>query len=144
MAILCRFKKFHFSTKVYPPLSFEQVTTIINNMKLSAEIAALIKKHLEGNLSSTDAIELNQWLEEDISHQQFFDKLIQSDELYEDALSYLQLKSDDSEDWLNSLKAKTIQKIDSQKERPLKRRNNWLGYAAAIILLAAISYVFLI
>src|SRR5690606_41133001 len=98
MAILCRFKKFHFSTKVYPPLSFEQVTTIINNMKLSAEIAALIKKHLEGNLSSTDAIELNQWLEEDISHQQFFDKLIQSDELYEDALSYLQLKSDDSEE----------------------------------------------
>src|SRR5690606_25421919 len=116
-------KNIYFSTKVYPPLSFEQVTTIINNMKLSAEIAALIKKHLEGKLSSTDATELNQWLEEDILHQQFFDKLTHSDELYEDALSYLQLKSDDSEDWLKSLKAKTIQKIDSQKERPLRRRN---------------------
>ncbi len=124
--------------------SFEQVTTNINFMKLSAEIAALIKKHLEGNLSELESNTLKNWLSEDATHQHFFNDLIHKDELYEDALAYLELKSEGNDDWLQSLKTQTLEKIETKSSKTPRRLYKWVAYAASVLVISALSYYFLV
>ncbi|MVZ64781.1 DUF4974 domain-containing protein [Sphingobacterium sp. DK4209] len=113
-------------------------------MKLSAEIAALIKKHLEGNLSELETNTLKNWLSEDPTHQHFFNDLIHKDELYEDALAYLELKSEGNDDWLQSLKTQTLEKIETKKSNTPRRLYRWVAYAASVLVISALSYYFLV
>jgi anti-sigma factor RsiW len=41
-------------------------------MKSSKEVAELIKKYIEGNISSEESIQLNSWIKEKPEHAEFF------------------------------------------------------------------------
>lgn len=118
-------------------------TTIINKMKTSREVAALIKKYIEGNISSLESVQLDQWIKEKPEHEAFFKKLLTDDELFEDALVWVNLNQSDHAIWLEDMKSDTLQKIRKAKAKPIRtKKRTWLYYAAAIFLMLGIGYSF--
>jgi len=80
-------------------------------MKTSREVAALIKKYIEGNISSLESIQLDQWIKEKPEHEEFFKKILIEDELFEDALTWVNLNQTDHTEWLEDIKSDSRQKI---------------------------------
>ncbi len=118
-------------------------TTIINKMKTSREVAALIKKYIEGNISSLESVRLDQWIKEKPEHEAFFKKLLTDDELFEDALVWVNLNQSDHAVWLEDMKSDTLQKIRNAEAKPIRyKKRTWLYYAAAIVLMLGIGYSF--
>ncbi len=119
-------------------------TTIINKMKTSREVAALIKKYIEGNISSLESIQLDQWIKEKPEHEEFFKKILIEDELFEDALTWVNLNQTDHTEWLEDIKSDTLQKIRKAEPKPIRSKKRvWIYYAAAAILLFGFGYSFL-
>ncbi len=111
-------------------------------MKSSKEVAELIKNYIEGTISSEENIQLNNWIKEDPEHEVFFKKLLTEDELFEDAFTWIDLKQQEEETWLQELKDDTISKIlDKQVTQLRPKSRTWLYYAAALILTVGFSFL---
>jgi len=110
-------------------------------MKTSKEVAELIKKYIEDTISSEESIQLNNWIKEKPEHEDFFKQVLIGDELFEDAFTWVNIKQQDQDKWLEEFKSDTLQKIQNQQIKPIKlNKYRWLYYAAGIILIAGISF----
>lgn len=109
-------------------------------MKSSKEVAELIKKYIEGKISSRESDQLNNWIKEKPEHETFFKDVLSKDELFEDAFLWIDLQNNSQENWLGDLKSDTLQKIHKGEIKTIKRWNKkWIYYAASIFLIASIG-----
>lgn len=105
-------------------------------MKSSKEVAELIKKYIEGNISSGESIQLNNWIKEKPEHAEFFKSVLSEDEVFEDAFLWIDLKQKNENQWLDDLKKDTLDRIHKKNDSDEKPKSfKWIYYAAAAMLL---------
>ncbi|WP_114940611.1 FecR family protein [Mucilaginibacter endophyticus] len=101
----------------------------MNNYDSYFDLGQLIAKYMRNELSEQEKLQLDQWLQADARNQELFKKL--TDE---------HLLNNELETFSATDKAKAWHNIT--KSTGFKRKNNklrWIGYAAAVLLLAALA-----
>lgn len=101
----------------------------MNNYDSYFDLGQLIAKYMQNELSEQEKLQLDQWIEADTRNQELFKKLTDEHQL-----------NNELETFSTTNKTKAWQNITKSTE--FKRKNNnlrWIGYAAAVILLAALT-----
>jgi len=101
------------------------------------KIAELIKKQLDGELTSEEELQLQRWTQEDVANKAFLKKVLQKDILWKDVLMWLELENSDQEEWQRRLEANVFAKISTPvaaDRKPVRVLRILLPYAAAILL----------
>ncbi|WP_413667572.1 FecR domain-containing protein [Mucilaginibacter sp. Mucisp86] len=101
----------------------------MNNYDPYFDLGQLIAKYMRNELSEQEKLQLDQWLQADASNQELFKKLTDEHQL-----------NNELETFSATNKAKAWQNI--AKGTGFKRKSSnllWIGYAAAVILLAALT-----
>jgi len=113
-------------------------------MRTANQVATLIKKYIEGTISSEETIELMAWVNENPAHKAFLHTLSTTDNVWEDALAYVEFMDQQEDDWLAKFTLKTQEKIAAKEKRRLfHKRTIWL-VAAAILLMGTFSgYIYM-
>ena len=110
------------------------------------EIATLIKKNLDGNLTSDERLRLQDWAQDNAIHNGFLDKVMQGDMVWQDALKWMELEDSDQGTWEKELERKLLSKVATTVSTKMPRRGriltNAIPYAAAILLLVAIGMLY--
>ncbi len=110
------------------------------------EIATLIKKNLDGNLTSDERLRLQDWAQDNAIHKGFLDKVMQGDMVWQDALKWMELEDSDQGTWEKELERKLLSKVATTVSTKMPRRGriltNAIPYAAAILLLVAIGMLY--
>ena len=100
----------------------------------AAYIAQLIKKLFDESITEEEKSELNKWIEQHPKRKQFIEELNQHDQLFEEALQWIELENQDQESWLEKLSDRTFEKIHAlsdEKVMGTKKKRNWVWIAAA-------------
>ncbi|MGE8292645.1 MAG: FecR family protein [Sphingobacterium sp.] len=104
-------------------------------MKTTQEIAILIKKQIEGVITSEETKELKNWAQEDPKNELFLKEVLASDSVFEDVLAYMEFRQQLGDTWISNFKQNTSDKIfRGQKKENKVFRLRWIGYAAAILM----------
>lgn len=104
-------------------------------MKTTQEIAILIKKQIEGVITSKETKELKNWAQEDPKNELFLKEVLASDNVFEDVLAYMEFRQQLGDTWISNFKQNTSDKIFRGKKKENKVfRLRWIGYAAAILM----------
>ncbi len=109
-------------------------------MKDTTEIARIIKKKLEGTLTSQEELVLDQWAASSPSNAQLLEDLTDENLVLDDVASWIELcAKDEGVTWGNRLADMTFARIaqDEEVQTPRIKRNSYrkyLPYAAAILL----------
>lgn len=101
-------------------------------------LAQLIKKLFDESISEDEKIILNTWMEENPSRKLFIEDLNKNDQLFEEALKWIELENQDQEVWTEKLSRITFNKIsqwENSKKIIEKKKSKWAWYAAASILI---------
>ena len=101
-------------------------------------LAQLIKKLFDESISEDEKIILNTWMEENPSRKLFIEDLNQNDQLFEEALKWIELENQDQEVWTEKLSRITFNKIsqwENSNKIIEKKKSKWAWYAAASILI---------
>lgn len=110
-------------------------------MKTIEQVATLIKKHIEGTISSAEHKELMEWADKSPSNKALLDELSNHDNVFEDALLYLQLKAHQEDEWMTNFTNKTIAKIKArEKKKTFNKRMSWIAAAATLLIIGTFAY----
>jgi len=107
-------------------------------MKSSKEVAELIKKYIEGNISSEESIQLNNWIKEKPEHAEFFKSVLSEDEVFEDAFLWIDLKQKNENQWLDDLKKDTLDKIHNKIQT--KSQSHLNGFTMLLLPCFCLDY----
>jgi len=107
-------------------------------------LALLIKKLFEEKITDEEKAELSAWIEGHPNRRSFIENLHASDQLFEQALEWIELEQSDADDWSNRLSHGTLRKLnaDNHLSRQTDRRGAERRYvliAASMLLLGVIS-----
>ncbi|GGE18983.1 FecR family protein [Sphingobacterium cellulitidis] len=104
----------------------------------AAYIAQLIKKLFDESITDQEKSELNKWVEQHPKRKQFIEELNQHDQLFEEALQWIELENQDQENWINKLSDRTFEKIHALSDKKVletKKKRYWIWFAAASIII---------
>ncbi len=102
------------------------------------EIAGLIKKQLDGKLTTDEELQLQFWGDTNPVNKVFLRQVLRGDLLWEDVLIWLELENGEQEEWQKRLERKVFAMISE----PAPNRDHFrilrriIPYAAAVLLFA--------
>lgn len=125
-----------------PDGSFDSITTNLNTMPISQEIALLIKKYISGEISSEESKRLSRWLEQSPDRLDFFERCLEKEKLSADLRLWDELADPENQAWLQETKSRTFQAIRSTPSPDSKsKRRYWVGAVAAILVCVALGAI---
>ncbi|NGM62382.1 FecR family protein [Sphingobacterium sp. SGG-5] len=115
-------------------------------MNKSFDIAALIRKKIDGTITEHELLFLKKWAEENSLHSDLLKYTEAEDPVWEDVNTWLELRSHEHEDaWTKRLQSNTLSKIhtgDAQSSLPRRRGiRRILLYAAVLFLISTITFI---
>ncbi|MGV3509007.1 MAG: FecR family protein [Sphingobacteriaceae bacterium] len=112
----------------------------------ASEIAALIKKKIDSDLTFDERLKLNAWANENPIHQDFLNKVLQGDMIWKDTLKWMVLEESDQETWEKELERKVLFKIkasaSAKTHEPQRIWRRFIQYAAIVCLVSTIGLLY--
>lgn len=112
----------------------------------TSEIANLIRKKLEGTITTQELLLLKNWADGNPSYTEMLSSMDNEEMILEDVLNWLKLKEEEEEgkSWEQRLEAKILDKISNDrppKTNSVRAFRKLLSYAA--VLLTVVSFTFI-
>lgn len=105
----------------------------------TSEIVILIRKKIEGTISTKELLLLEDWASEHPSNGLLIEKVEKQEVVLEDALNWLEFRRNSGEQWHERMVLKTLAKVRASEDivRPLKKSIylKLLSYAAVVSIL---------
>lgn len=79
-------------------------------MKTTQEIAILIKKQIEGGITSEETRELRQWAQENPNNELFLKEVLSTDNVFDDVLAYMEFRQELGDTWILNFKQNAADK----------------------------------
>ncbi len=113
-------------------------------MDATEKIAELIKRYIEGRLTIEESATLSQWRKRNSSNESLFQKIVQNEQFYIDAIQWIDSMENDSEQALQKIKLRTLKNIrplePSSLPRKLKFHRIYTATAALCLCIALFGY----
>src|SRR5690606_203451 len=115
----------------------------IRIMYNTSEIAKLIRKKLEGNISAQELLILDDWVKNSTSNAELLQRLENEEGILDDVRIWFELpRGEENEGWHERLESKTFTKINKTKtvrfSKVRERSLKFLPYAASLIIASLI------
>lgn len=113
----------------------------------TSEIAKLIRKKLEGNISAQELLILDDWVKNSTSNAELLQRLENEEGILDDVRIWFELpRGEENEGWHERLESKTFTKINKTKtvrfSKVRERSLKFLPYAASLIIASLIGYFY--
>lgn len=110
------------------------------NMMINYDTGRLILKHIRKEITPTESVELQQWVESSEGNRAFFEKINTSDILMQHLHEYAATPVDSELGWNRLLSEAQVEGSDWAKPTVFRLRRFW-GAAAAVLLLLIVSSI---
>ncbi|PVH25503.1 FecR family protein [Sphingobacterium corticibacter] len=111
-------------------------------MNATERIAELIKRYIEGKLTLEESETLTRWRKLDDTNEAFFQQVTQGEEVFGDALQWIDMEDEHAEQQLDQIKQLTFDKLHQTQSIPLRRNRIrpfiYKGAAAALLICASV------
>ncbi|TDS13177.1 FecR family protein [Sphingobacterium paludis] len=111
-------------------------------MDATEQIAELIKRHIEGDITAEESGRLNRWRAADSANEAFFQRVTNGEEIFADALQWIAMQDRYEGADLAEIKRRTLRKLPADVPRPWRphRLLLYTGLAAVFLCVSLFAY----